>query len=234
MNSDIGETTMKNTPRNSMPTLEIPQDYRLDGTYPEFQIPTPDGNVRVEAASAAFYCSGTAGALVACGLVHADWLPGHPGNNSVMQSVVFAGGRAVLLKGRHQTIAHPRNQRLVIKRRGKDRYQVRLPTTKAQEEFIREIEQRRRREAERPTSTWKPESPGDFRGWCADLADSACNVSRSGGKHFGFAFDPDSQERIDWARGQLVAAFLEGVIVAPQPDLQREGNVVYLRPRSAE
>lgn len=218
----------------NLPTVEIPKDFQHDKRgYLIFQIATTKGDVQVSAWRWSFSCKGTSEALAACGLLQTDWIPGIPGNNSVKQTIVFDEGRAVLLKGR-QNGGRKRAQSIIITRLSRVRYEVRVPTTKAQQEFIHGIEERRERKAEEKemAAAYKPKSPGEFRHDWLHMVDIVLRVNQERAAECAFSFNKGSMERINRAISELRSAIAEGGVQAT-PALQRDGNVVYLGAKPA-
>ncbi len=220
----------------SLPTVDIPKDFQLDKHgYLVFQIATADGCVQVECWRGGFSCKGTAEALAACGLLQIDWLPGTPENNSVRQSVVFNEGQAILLRGRRRGVSNP-GQCLIITRRSRVRYEVRVPTTKAQKEFIHEIEEHRERKAEgeKIADPYKPKSPGEFRHDWLHMVEISMSLNLGRAEKCGLCFNEESMARINRAYSELHRAIEGGGVIQSKSDLHRDGNVIYLGPHPAD
>lgn len=228
--SNITGETANNVALTSLPTVDIPENFKQNKQgYLIFQIATTDGDVQVEGWRWGFSCKGTSGALAACGLLQIDWIPGIPGNNSVRQTVAFIEGNAIPLRGRRNGVRNPA-QSLIITRLSRVRYEVRVPTTKAQQDFIYGIQERHERKAkeEETAAAYKPISPGEFRNLCLRLVDNALGINQSEMEVFGFTYNKESTARINRAFSELRNAFAEGGIVQGMSGLRRDGNVIYL------
>lgn len=231
--NNTGET-ISSVVLDGLPTVEIPKDFQQDKHgYLIFKIATTEGDVQVSTWHWAFSCKGTPGALVACGLLQADWLPGIPGNNSVRQTVAFNDGHATPLRGRRNGARTP-GQSIIISRLSRVKYEVRVPTTKEQQEFIQGIQESRERkfkEAKEKEAAaayaYKPESPGEFRHDWLRMVDISMQLRQERTPECGFSFNKESTERIVRAFSELRRAIVEAGVQA-KPALHRDGNVVYL------
>lgn len=219
----------------SLPTVEIPKDFQQDkyGCL-SFQIATTEGDVQVLACRRACSCKGTAGALAACGLLQTDWLPGISENNKVRQCIAFDKGHAIPLRGQRKGVKNPALS-LTITRRSRIRYEVRVPQTKAQQEFVHGIidkqidEERRERkvEEEKAAAASKPKSPGEFRDDWLQMVEMAMSLNHRRAENCGFSFNKESASRIDRIFSELCRSIAEGGVQAT-PILHRDGNVIYL------
>jgi len=219
----------------TLPTVEIPKDFQQDERgFLIFKIATAEGDVQVSTWSWQFSCKGTSGALAACGLLQTDWLPGIPGNNSVRQTIAFNEGHATPLRGRRNGVRNP-VQSLIISRLSRVKYEVRVPTTKAQQDFIQGIQESRERKAkeERIVATYKPKSPGDFRHDWLRMVEMAMSLNHERAEKCGFSFNKESVDRINRVFNELCSAISEGGVQST-PTLRRDGNVIYLGAQRAD
>jgi hypothetical protein len=229
-----GDTTNGMALIISLPTVSIPQNYQRNKSGSLiFQVETAEGSIQIEAWRFGFSCKGTAAALAAYGLLQTDWLPGIPGNNLTRQSVAFEEGVPRLLKSRggaRYTVPH-----IVITRLSRCKYGVRVPTTKEQQEFIQSLDERHKHKTreEKPPS-YSPQSPGEVRHDCLRLIDTAMSINDTRMTDAGFHYNKESMTRINRAFDELRSALAEGGIVQGKPDLQRDGNVIYLNAQPAK